>query len=137
MQVSARRVLLVTMGLSLIGVICGALLGALALLAEMAGDFVGSPLSRWPFRALAVGAILGAGFGAVLAPLVGWVFLRRVSIGRAIRETAIGALIGIGIGALVQHGLCALLGLAGFTIAGVRLWFATRPGARRNRGTAV
>jgi hypothetical protein len=120
MRVSVRRVVLVTLGLSVVGAICGALLGGLALFAEVL-----------PMEVVGAGAVIGAGFGAVLAPLVGWVFLRRVSLSRAIRETALGALLGIGVGAIAQHGLSAILGLVGFVIAGVRLWFATRPSAQK------
>ena len=62
-------------------------------------------------RVIAVGAASGAALGAVLAPLTSWVFLRRVPLGAALLQTAVGTTVGAAIG----------LGVDGFGL---------RPGSR-------
>lgn len=64
--------------------------------------------------AFLVGGVWGAFFGAVLAPIVAWLFLRRVSFGRAIVQTGAGILIGLIAGAIVAPGASFLFGLLGF-----------------------
>jgi len=68
-------------------------------------------------------------------PAIGWLFLRRASLGRAIGETASGTLIGITIGALFHT--ATLFALLGFLIAAGRLWAATRPAAARDLDHAI
>lgn len=120
MPISPARVLVVSLGLSLLGAFCGALFGALAILVELArgasGDWVVSGI---------FGAGFGAALGALLVPLVAWVFLRRVALSRAIGETAAGVVAGVILGALVSPRFCVLLALLGFVAAGARLWFTT------------
>jgi hypothetical protein len=75
------------------------------------------------FRA---GAPIGACLGAVLAPIVGWIFLRRIPAHRAIRQTALGTLLGIAVGAVVKPDFGVLLPFAGFLAAAVQLWVSAR-----------
>ena len=51
--------------------------------------------------------------------------MRRASLGRAIAETALGVLAGIFVGAVWPTRPIYLLGLVGFLLAVLRLWFAT------------
>lgn len=129
MSRSVPRILGVTAALALVGVFCGALLGGVTAVVSLGLGGGGEGLGGWRI-VFALGAAIGAGFGAVLAPLLAWIFLRRVSIGRAIAETFLGVLIGIGIGAIVKPAFCGLFALAGFGAAGIRLWIVTR----KNRG---
>jgi hypothetical protein len=125
MKTSLGRILAVTFGLSALGIVWGALLGGIGMLLDLGrhipdADVVGVP------GAFCLGASFGAIAGAILAPVVGWLFLRRASLGRAIAETALGVLAGILVGALWPSRPIYLLGLVGFLLAALRLWFATR-----------
>ena len=128
MNVSPGRVLGVTLGLSVTGAVCGAVLGAFALLVDLAATRQLSSLVAWQVG-LAVGALVGALFGSVLAPLIAWIFLRRVTFARAIAQTAFGVVAGVVIGALARPGFTVLFGLAGFVSAAIWLW--VRTGTRR------
>jgi hypothetical protein len=77
-RVSLGRIVVVTVGLSLTGAVCGAVLGGLAFLVGLAADKGVGALRDWAI-AFALGAYGGAILGAVLAPLLAWIFLRRVS----------------------------------------------------------
>lgn len=125
MPASLKRKLAVTAALSGVGAVCGAVLGTIALWVEIA-RLPGVTSPNEILKVAFVGVLGGVVFGAVLAPLVAWAFLRRVSFGRAILETSIGVLIGIGVGALVRPQYTILTGLVGFVVAGARLWWATR-----------
>lgn len=137
MKVSPGRVLAVTLGLSALGVVCGGLLGGVAVLLDLRGHIPDSDVGGIP-GAFSLGAMAGATVGAVLAPVVGWVFLRRVSLGRAIAETALGVLAGILVGAFLLPGRPIYeLGLVGFLLAAAGLWFRTRRAARDHAAAAV
>jgi hypothetical protein len=124
MRISVARAGAVTLGLGAVGLLCGALLGGVAMIVDMWRGPEGAMSS---FRGgFWFGAVLGALFGVVLTPAVGWIFLRRVSLRRAIAQTALGVLAGIAVGAVVFPTFSIHLGLLGFLIAGIRLWFATR-----------
>lgn len=125
MAASLRRIIAVTAGISGVGMVCGALLGSLAFWVEV-GLMPGVSAPNERFKLAMLGIAGGALFGAVLAPIVAWLFLRRVSLARAIGETAAGVLLGIAAGALVQPRSTILFGLAGFVAAGARLWWTTR-----------
>lgn len=118
---SLKRILVVTAGLSAIGSACGIVLGSIAFWVELWRLPGTSAPEELPKLAL-LGAAGGALFGAVLAPIVAWIFLRRVSIGRAIAETSIGVLAGIAVGGLLQPQLTIVYALGGFVASGARLW---------------
>lgn len=128
-NVSFRRALTVTFGLSILGLICGALLGGVAVLVDL-GRHLRQADVGGSWGAFSVGAMFGAFVGAILGPLVAWVFLRRVPLCRAIAETALGTLAGILGGALLATHPILLLGLFGFLLAALRLWFTARMRAR-------
>ena len=131
MRASISRIITVSAALCGLGIVCGAVLGSIAILVEDArlpgitapGDLPGLAL---------VGAIGGAFFGAMLAPTVAWLFLRRVSFGRAIGETATGVVIGIAAGAVIRPQFTISLALLGFVAAAVRLWLTTRVPSRQS-----
>jgi hypothetical protein len=139
MKASPVRVVLVTAYLSLLGAACGAVLGGLTTLTHP--PFLLPPLppvhvplglvlrsvSRLLLLYFEIGALGGSVLGALLTPIVGWLFLRRVPLGRAIRETAIGVGLGIAAGVLLPLQIALVLGLSGFVLAGGRLWWVTRP----------
>ena len=131
MPISPTRVLLVSLGLGLLGALFGAVLGALTLLVELARGLSGD----WQVS-LIFGAGFGAVVGAVLVPLVAWVFLRRVALSRAIGQTAGGVVAGVALGGLVAPRFCVPLGLLGFVAAGARLWFTT-PTRDKHRESAI
>ena len=100
MSISASRVAVVTAALLAIGAVCGAVLGGLALLVEirphlppiMATLRLGARVRLEAaafFGLFGAGALFGAPVGAALAPMVGWLFLRRVSLAQAIGQTAL------------------------------------------------
>jgi hypothetical protein len=127
-KVSPLRVLAVTLGLvatgGLVGAVCGAL--AFAMVLGVAGESIDTGL-------LSIGGAFGAVTGTIVAPLVSWLFLRRVPLGRAITQTALGTILGGAIGfflptlglgfAFVPGFLYG--GLAGCTAAAVRLKVTT------------
>lgn len=135
MKISIARVVAVTFGLSLVGAVCGAVLGGLAGLVMF--DIPSHPpnLDAWPLVA-ASGSLFGAVFGFVLVPIIGWIFLRRISLGRAILQTAAGVLAGLLVSAVVEPGAAILFGLGGFVLASGVLWLTTCS-ATRNRRTPV
>ena len=92
-RVSPRRVVAVTLGLVGAGAVLGALAGGVALAFSLLitnPDLSGS--------GLVFGAFLGAPLGAITAPVLAWLFLRRVPLGRmfavSVAGTAIGGVIG-------------------------------------------
>ena len=126
------RVAAVTLSIATIGAIIGGALGAALLavwglrLGVRGPDF----LARAGF-----GASVGAGLGAVLAPLTAFAFLRRVPLGRALAQTSLGTTAGAAVGLLVGSvsgssimslpaGLAGAL--VGFVASAIRLRFATR-----------
>jgi hypothetical protein len=124
-RVSLGRILAVTVGLSLTGAVCGAVLGGLSFLVALAADKGFGALRDWSI-VFVLGAYGGAVFGAVLAPLLAWIFLRRVSLARAIGQTALGVIIGVVVAAVVRPELVVIFGLAGFVLAAIWLWVSTR-----------
>lgn len=125
MPISIKRVFAVTAGLLGIGALCGAVLGAV---------IVGAMLLRYGLSeatpdvgfALIFGGGVGAGIGAVLTPLLAWIFLRRVPLGRAIGETAIGMLAGVALAMIFVPAYWLGAALLGFLGAGVRLFVVSR-----------
>lgn len=125
---SVVRIINVTLGLSIVGLVVGGTLGAfvVTLLALRVGHL--GRLSE-PFL---LGAVSGAAMGFVLAPTAAWTLLRHVPFWRAITETARGTVIGAGIGLAFQPMHDAnwlsplLLGTAGFSLASLRLRWRSR-----------
>jgi len=91
----AGRVLSVTVGLVAAGGVCGATAGAVALSIVLALMGEGITLAD-----AGVGALFGAPLGAVTAPLLSWLFLRRVPLGRMFLWCSVGTTIGGTIGGL-------------------------------------
>ena len=83
------RIVGVTLGLVGAGLIFGALAGGAAFAAVTA--LAGEKLSG---EAFAIGAFFGAPLGAVTAPLLSWLLLRHVPIGRMFMVCSIGTAIG-------------------------------------------
>jgi hypothetical protein len=135
MRVSIGRALLVTVGLSAIGVIAGIVLGGIAVLIDFGPHIREAEMGGIP-GAFGFGATLGASYGAVVAPIIGWIFLRRASLGRAIAETALGTLAGMLTAAALPSRPIYLLAFIGFLAAAIRLWVATRPAAERRAPAA-
>ena len=140
-KISPLRALLVTMGLVAAGGLVGAACGALAFAIVL--GVVGGPLEP---GLLAIGGAFGAVTGTIVAPLVSWLLLRHVPLGRAIVQTALGTILGgaigfflpvLGLGFAVVPGFL-LGGLVGLTAAAVRLRLATpkAPAARLESGNS-
>ena len=134
MKASVSRIVLVTVGLAGVGAACGALLGGLAVLVQLSRVV---PLRAYPYIFLHVGAVAGGYLGAALAPTIGWLFLRRAPLYRAIGHTALGTLIAIAISAVIQPGWCVFYALGGFLVAAGHLWFTTRTTAGRHLEAAT
>ena len=94
-RISPLRALVVTLGLAgagaLVGAVCGVV--ALAIVLGLAGErrLLDPDL-------LTIGGAFGAVTGAIFAPVMSWLLLRHVPLGRAILHTAIGAIVGGAIG---------------------------------------
>ena len=120
---SILRIIQVTLGLSVLGLVVGAILGGglIVLLGFRIGHF------RISGEELYYGALFGAAMGGVLAPLAAWTLMRRVPIWRAIAETAVGTVVGAAIGLIFQPLWDTawlsppLLGITGFALAAIRL----------------
>ena len=88
----APRIVAVTVGLVLTGLVTGLLSGGPA----MALVF----LTEWQYNdgdaayMTMMGAIFGCGLGAAVAPVVGWTLLRRVPFDLALRWCTLGATLG-------------------------------------------
>ena len=132
MSVSVGRAVLVTIGLSAIGVIAGVFLGGIAVLIDLGPHIREAEMGGIP-GAFGLGAMLGASYGAVVAPIVGWIFLRRASLGRAIAETTLGTLGGMLTALVLPSRPIYLIAFIGFLAAAIRLWVATRPIVERHQ----
>jgi hypothetical protein len=128
MRVSPFRIVLVTLAASLVGALCGAVLGGLATATHPPPGLVlpRAFVFRFLLFAFSFGAVGGSILGAVLAPALSWILLRRVPLHRAIRGTALGVALGLTAGLFVPMDWALLLGLIGFVIAGGRLWWVSR-----------
>lgn len=85
----AGRIALVTIGLIVAGLVFGAFAGGIAFVTV--GLLAGEGIST---EAFAIGAIFGAPLGAITAPLLSWLLLRHVPIGKMFLVCTIGAAIG-------------------------------------------
>lgn len=105
----ASRIALVTVGLSVSGAVLGAVAGAAALTAAL---FV----TRDPWWTIgpSVGAWIGAPLGALTAPLLAWLLLRRVPLGQMFAGCTMGSVAGGIVGWITMTGGAEVLsGLAG------------------------
>jgi hypothetical protein len=126
----------VTLTLSAIGAIVGAVLGAFALWGL-------SIAIRNPHSIELMGPAAGVGaiLGGVLAPIAAWTLMRHVPLWRAILETALGTALGLAVGWVVGPVtgdavvLPIGLGLAGFGVAAVRLRLTHRGPDRVTSGS--
>lgn len=115
------RIAITTLALIGAGGIVGAIVGATALTFSLIVTH-----DTRPAEGVIIGAFLGAPLGAVTAPALAWLMLRRVPLGRMFRDCSLGATIGGVIGWVTATSLMApLSGLAGaFTgcvVAGIML----------------
>jgi hypothetical protein len=85
----AGRIAVVTIGLVAAGIVFGALAGgiAFATVVVLTGE-------RITIDAFWVGAVFGAPLGAVTAPLLSWLLLRHVPLGRMFLVCSVGTAIG-------------------------------------------
>ena len=126
-KISPLRVLTVTLGLVGTGAVVGAVCGAFALAVVL--TLTGTPHVLLDPELYALGGAFGAVTGAVFAPAMSWLLLRRVPLGRAIAHTAVGAVLGGAIGfflPVLSFGLGLVPGflwggLLGATVAAARL----------------
>ena len=83
------RIVVVTIGLVCAGIVSGALAGgtAFALVVVLADGRISTELFE-------IGAIFGAPLGAIVAPLLAWLLLRRVPLGRMFLVCSVGTAIG-------------------------------------------
>lgn len=106
------RILLVTGGLVLTGSVCGALLGAIIWILVL------GPVH---LEGVWLGVGFGAAIGAAIAPVTGWLLLRRVPLGQAVGWSAAGTLAGA-VALLPVGGNAVLFGaITGFFTAAVVL----------------
>lgn len=115
----------------LVGGAVGSLLGTLVLLVLSIGR-----VADWSLELIAgvwvIGTMVGTPLGMIGAPVLGWLFLRRVPLGRAITHTAVGTVIGSLAGFALWHlariggdvgGVFLVVGaVAGFVVSAVLLW---------------
>jgi hypothetical protein len=86
----SSRILVVTGALALTGAVVGALCGALSVTLAL----LPSGLRGFDAQIFAVATPVGAAVGAVITPLIAWVLLRSVPLGRAILQCAAGTVAG-------------------------------------------
>ena len=123
------RVVAVTLGLLGAGFVFGAIAGGTAL------TLVTLP-SGIHWEAFFIGAVFGAPLGAVCAPVVSWLLLRRVPLGRMFLVCSAGTVIGGMFGAVTAAGggdfvLQSIAGaFLGCVFAAAVLWYQTRARSR-------
>lgn len=128
----AGRIALVTIGLIVAGFVFGALAGGAAFVTVglLAGGWISTDT-------IVIGAAFGAPLGAITAPLLSWLLLRHVPIGRMFVVCTIGAAIGgvIGWFATIAGGdimVNPLVGaFIGSLVSAIVLWHRVRIRAHR------
>lgn len=141
-----RRVIVVTLGLSMAGAVAVGACAAVVAVVLQTRNF-GVAALRQPDSARLVGGLAawGAVAGGVAVPLLAWLLLRRVALGRAIGGTALGGLLGAVAGEYLaplspydRHLPGFLAGaLVGFAATGVLLRVASSRGSRATAGDAA
>lgn len=104
-MVPVRRVVAVTAGLMGAGMVCGAAAGgaAVALVMFLTGGF------DFIIEGSVFGAIIGAALGTVAAPLLSWLLLRRVPLGRMFLVCSLATVLGGVVGGLYGASLGCLI----------------------------
>jgi hypothetical protein len=121
MDISMKRVAAVTAALAVTGFVCGGAIGALVLSGMVIRETgVYHFASKIPQIAY-VGLAYGGAAGALLTPPMSWLLLRRVSLGRALRETALGALLFAGLALAIAPAYTIAAAVGGFVVAALRL----------------
>jgi hypothetical protein len=118
------RIMAVTVGLTLAGAVLGGVAGAVALAIALA--VTEGPAAAADAGVLAFAAYLGAVLGAVSGPVVAWLLLRHVPLGRVFLGSVAGTVVGgvagwISTTAFDQIQYAVLGALAGFFTAVVAL----------------
>lgn len=128
---SASRIAAITLGLMAVGALCG---GAIGIMITAATSLAERHVVRLEDAGAIVvlGGFFGGAIGAVLAPLLAWVLLREVPIGRSIVETGAGALLGAAVAFFAAPGYMIAAAILGFVAAGLRLRIATPFGRPRS-----
>lgn len=125
-MIRTHRIVAVTAGLALTGVVVGAVLGGIILTAlVLASD--PNPTAASVLFLFPVGAIFGASVGVVFAPIAAWTLLRRIPLGRAIAGAAIGTALGAVVGGFVAFVGPILGGIGGFVLGVLRLRMIIQP----------
>ena len=124
------RIIAVTTGLVLVGILLGSVVAIVPLLISVApGGIDAHTLDH----ILNLGGGTGAVLGVILGPWVAWGRLRRAPLGAAVGHTFLGALAGASVGAVLSMLSDALFitiflgALGGFTYAAERLAAAYPP----------
>jgi hypothetical protein len=128
---SIPRILAVTAGLIMAGVVAGAVAAgcALALSLVLLGEWRAAvDFGFWKFAG-AVGAVIGG----VAAPVTAWLFMRHVPLGRMIAQTTLATIVFGGVG-FAMHLNPFFAAPAGFLAAAARLAIVT-PRRRLSPGT--
>ncbi|SRR5258705_6384701 len=107
-----RRIVAVTAGLIVTGAVAGGIAGGGALSFCL---WLTSPLDPPGLGWFAFGGILGAALGGVTAPILAWLLLRQVPLGRMFVVCAVGTMLGgvVGWFATPRSGDIALIPLIG------------------------
>jgi len=126
------RIVAVTAGLALTGVVVGAALGGI-ILTGFALTMDAHPTAGPIAFLFQFGAMFGAGVGVVFAPIAAWTLLRRIPLGRAIAEAAIGTALGALIGGPIAFVGPILGGICGFVLGVLRLRLITQPRLARQQ----
>lgn len=134
--------MLVTLALLVTGFVLGALLGTVMLLGMTLSYGQVPSLDGVP-KAFVLGVVFGGPLGAVAAPVVAWLLLRHVSLGRAIGVTALGTVLGgivaarlVGAFGLSEAAMLVAIPGALLGFLGSALWLRLRtptPSAARER----
>ena len=124
-RISPGRTIAVTGALIGIGAVCGAVMGAV-LMAMTALRTIGLENSGGITGGMRFGATVGAPLGAVLTPILSWIFLRRVPLGRAVLETAVGTVAGAAIALVAAPPWFFAGAIGGFIASGINLYVRTR-----------
>ncbi len=129
---SISRILAVTGGLMIAGIVAGAVAGgfALALSLILLGDWRAAvDLDIWRITG-GVGAVIGG----VAAPLTAWLFMRHVPIGRMIVQTTLATIVFGGVG-FALHLNPLIAAPVGFLVAAGRLAVVTPRQRRLSSGS--
>ena len=129
-MVRVGRIIAVTLGLVSAGFLFGAIAGGTAF------TIVSLPGGGISGEIFFIGAVFGAPLGAVCAPLLSWLLLRRVPIGRMFLVCSAGTVVGGMIGAITtaRGGDFVLRPIAGAFLgcvaAATILWYRSRARSR-------